>query len=51
MIQKITNRFAKYIIENPHRSEEVTKLLDDIQTFNQRKTVMKTIKIGHETAR
>ncbi len=30
MIQKITNRFAKYIIENPHRSEEVTKLLDDI---------------------
>ncbi|NAW50653.1 glutamyl-tRNA reductase [Elizabethkingia argentiflava] len=30
MIQKITNRFAKYIIENPHRSDEVSKLLDDI---------------------
>lgn len=30
MVQKITNRFAKFIIENPQRSEEVSKLLDDI---------------------
>jgi glutamyl-tRNA reductase len=30
MIQKITNRFAKYIIENPLRAEEITKLMNDI---------------------
>ena len=30
LIQKITNRFAKYIIENPLRAEEVTKLMDEI---------------------
>ena len=27
---KITNRFAKYIIENPLRAEEVTKLMNEI---------------------
>lgn len=30
LIQKITNRFAKYIIENPLRAEEVTKLMHEI---------------------
>ena len=30
LIQKITNRFAKYIIENPLRAEEVTKLMNEI---------------------
>lgn len=30
LIQKLTNRFAKYIIENPLRAEEVTKLMNEI---------------------
>lgn len=30
IIQKITNRFAKYIIDNPLRSEEITKLMHEI---------------------
>lgn len=30
LIQKITNRFAKYIIENPLRAEEITKLMHEI---------------------
>lgn len=30
MIQKITNRFAKYIIENPWKAEEVTKLMHEM---------------------
>jgi glutamyl-tRNA reductase len=30
LIQKITNRFAKYIIENPLRAEEITKLMNEI---------------------
>lgn len=30
LIQKITNRFAKYIIENPSRADEITKLMEDI---------------------
>ena len=30
LIQKITNRFAKYIIENPLRADEVTKLMNEI---------------------
>lgn len=30
MIQKITNRFAKYIIENPMKAEEVSKLMHEI---------------------
>lgn len=30
MIQKITNRFAKYIIDNPWRAEEVSKLMHEI---------------------
>ncbi len=30
VLKKITNRFAKYMIENPRKSEEVSKLLDDI---------------------
>lgn len=30
IIQKITNRFAKYIIDNPRKSEEITKLMHEI---------------------
>ena len=30
MIQKITNRFAKYIIENPRKAEEISKLMHEI---------------------
>lgn len=30
MIQKITNRFAKYIIENPWKAEEISKIMHDI---------------------
>ena len=30
MIQKVTNRFAKYIIENPWKAEEVSKLMHEI---------------------
>ncbi|SDE21861.1 glutamyl-tRNA reductase [Riemerella columbipharyngis] len=30
LIQKITNRFAKYIIDNPMKAEEVSKLMNDI---------------------
>lgn len=30
MIQKITNRFAKYIIDNPWKAEEVSKLMHEI---------------------
>ncbi|MCU7614388.1 glutamyl-tRNA reductase [Chryseobacterium sp. GMJ5] len=30
MIQKITNRFAKYIIDNPLRAEEISKLMHEI---------------------
>ena len=30
MIQKITNRFAKYIIENPLKAEEVSRLMHEI---------------------
>ena len=39
MIQKITNRFAKYIIENPHRSDEVTKLLDEILNLQTKEEI------------
>ncbi len=30
IIQKITNRFAKYIIENPWKAEEISKLMHEI---------------------
>lgn len=30
MIQKITNRFAKYIIDNPWKAEELTKLMHEM---------------------
>ena len=30
MIQKITNRFAKYIIDNPWKSEEISRLMHEI---------------------
>ncbi len=30
MIQKLTNRFAKFIIENPWKAEEVSKLMHEI---------------------
>ncbi len=30
LIQKITNRFAKYIIDNPMRAEEISKLMHEI---------------------
>ena len=30
LIQKITNRFAKYIIDNPLKAEEISKLMHEI---------------------
>lgn len=42
MIQKITNRFAKYIIDNPWKAEEISKLMHEIlveqpnQEFNEK---------------
>lgn len=30
LIQKITNRFAKYIIENPSKADEISKLMHEI---------------------
>lgn len=30
LVQKITNRFAKYIIDNPMKADEVARLMDDI---------------------
>lgn len=30
IIQKITNRFAKFVIENPMRADEISKLMDEI---------------------
>lgn len=30
LIQKITNRFAKYIIDNPSRAEEISSLMHEI---------------------
>lgn len=30
MIQKLTNRFAKYIIDNPWKAEEISKLMHEI---------------------
>ncbi|WP_018674783.1 glutamyl-tRNA reductase [Riemerella columbina] len=30
LIQKITNRFAKYIIDHPRKAEEIAKLMEDI---------------------
>ncbi|MCO7319305.1 glutamyl-tRNA reductase [Riemerella anatipestifer] len=30
IIQKITNRFAKFIIDNPMKAEEISKLMNDI---------------------
>ena len=30
MIQKITNRFAKYMIDNPWKAEEISKLMHEI---------------------
>jgi glutamyl-tRNA reductase len=29
-VQKLTNRFAKYITENPSRADEITKLMEEI---------------------
>lgn len=37
LIQKITNRFAKYILENPWKAEEVSKLMEDILVLHQPK--------------
>ncbi|RZJ36842.1 MAG: glutamyl-tRNA reductase [Chryseobacterium sp.] len=30
LVQKLTNRFAKYITENPSRADEITKLMEEI---------------------
>ena len=30
MVQKITNRFAKYIIDNPEEAEYLSRLMDKI---------------------
>lgn len=45
LIQKITNRFAKYIIENPLRAEEVTQLMHDILVEQPKEEFQK--KQGH----
>ena len=42
IIQKITNRFAKYIIDNPLKADEVSKLMHEMfveqptQEFNEK---------------
>lgn len=45
LIQKITNRFAKYIIENPTKAEEVTKLMHEILVEQPKEEFQK--KQGH----
>lgn len=37
LIQKITNRFAKYILDNPWKADEVSKLLEDILVLQSNK--------------
>lgn len=37
LIQKITNRFAKYILENPWKADEVSKLLEEILVLQNQK--------------
>ncbi|WP_300674183.1 glutamyl-tRNA reductase [Soonwooa sp.] len=37
LIQKLTNRFAKYILENPWKAEEVSKLMEDILVLHNPK--------------
>lgn len=37
LIQKLTNRFAKYIMENPWKADEVSKLLEDILVLHSPK--------------
>lgn len=36
MIQKITNRFAKYILENPDRAKDASELLDEILNIHEK---------------
>ncbi len=43
LIQKITNRFAKYIIENPLRAEEITKLMNEILVEQPKEELIKNI--------
>ncbi|MFN3020097.1 glutamyl-tRNA reductase [Chryseobacterium sp. TY3] len=37
LIQKITNRFAKYILENPWKADEVSKLMEEILVLHNPK--------------
>jgi len=38
VLQKLTNRFAKYIIDNPHRAEDVSSLLGEILNSPHKKS-------------
>lgn len=38
LVQKITNRFAKYILENPLRATEITKLMEEILDIHKQDT-------------
>jgi len=38
LVQKITNRFAKYIMENPSRADEITKLMEEILDIHKQET-------------
>lgn len=38
LVQKITNRFAKYILENPSRADEITKIMEDILDIHKQES-------------
>lgn len=38
LVQKITNRFAKYILENPSRADEITKMMEDILDIHKQES-------------
>jgi glutamyl-tRNA reductase len=38
LVQKLTNRFAKYILENPLRANEVTKLMEEILDIHKQES-------------
>jgi len=38
LVQKLTNRFAKYILENPSRADEITKMMEDILDIHKQES-------------
>ncbi len=38
LVQKLTNRFAKYILENPSRADEITKIMEDILDIHKQES-------------